>query len=479
MASGRGRQVIIVECPVNRPSARRYALDLILKERLGLKWKWRPSTRRAYRISVAGVPGRSLRLPDRLLSVSDQDWLQPASLPRTPLARWQVPPVDQAWAGTDGAVPVIYGKHSPVGSDDGLKVSLPLDVPGSVFFMCSRYEEWVLPDRDEHGRFPSHASVAGRCGFLTEPIVDHYIELLWAAMHRLWPHLRRRETSFRTMLSHDVDRPYLEPLKSLKDVATDVHAALRGENRPATREEAWLAGREIVDPHFALRRRTLLTENGSAFRWLLDLAARHGLRSAFYFLGGVTDPQRDASYAVGHPALRGLMVLLRREGHEIGLHPSYASGTDITAIRREFRALRRACAFERIWQAKWGARMHYLRWIPKETARTLDKAGLDYDATLTYADHIGFRCGTCHEFPGFDHVTGKPMRLRLRPLIAMDVSVTSRIYMNLGFGEAAFTALRDVKEACRAVNGNFTLLWHDNRLATEEERHLLAEVVSA
>ena len=43
---------------------------------------------------------------------------------------------------------------------------------GSAFFMLTRYEELVVADRDQYGRFPAAASVAGREGFLGVPVVD-------------------------------------------------------------------------------------------------------------------------------------------------------------------------------------------------------------------------------------------------------------------------------------------------------------------
>ncbi len=63
---------------------------------------------------------------------------------------------------------------------------------------------------------------------------------------------------------------------------------------------------------------------------------------------------------------------------------------------------------------------------------------MSYDSTLGYADHAGFRCGTCFEYPAFDPVADKQLNLRIRPLIAMECSVTADRYMGLGTGSDAF-----------------------------------------
>ena len=62
------------------------------------------------------------------------------------------------------------------------RIEVPLDIFGSAFFMLTRYEEMVITERDTHGRFPARASIAYREGLLERPIVDEYLELLWAAI---------------------------------------------------------------------------------------------------------------------------------------------------------------------------------------------------------------------------------------------------------------------------------------------------------
>jgi hypothetical protein len=42
---------------------------------------------------------------------------------------------------------------------------------------------------------------------LQRPIVDEYTELLWSALHALWPGLVRKGREFEMAVSHDVDRP--------------------------------------------------------------------------------------------------------------------------------------------------------------------------------------------------------------------------------------------------------------------------------
>ena len=54
-----------------------------------------------------------------------------------------------------------------------------------------------------------------------------------------------------------------------------------------------------------------------------------------------------------------------------------------------------------------GGRQHYLRWKSPDTWRILEKTGLKYDVTLSFADHEGFRCGICFPYKPFDVVENR------------------------------------------------------------------------
>ena len=82
-----------------------------------------------------------------------------------------------------------------------------MDVFGGAFFMLSRYEEFVVADRDRYGRFAGTSSIAHREGFLGCHSSTPTWSLLELALEHLWPRLPRPAQHFRVALSHDVDRP--------------------------------------------------------------------------------------------------------------------------------------------------------------------------------------------------------------------------------------------------------------------------------
>lgn len=122
--------------------------------------------------------------------------------------------------------------------------------------------------------------------------------------------------------------------------------------------------------------------------------------------------------------------------------------------------------------------MHYLRWKTPDTLLAWNNAGLHYDTTLGYAEAPGFRCGTCHEYPAYNPLSHKMLKTRIRPLIAMEVSIIDKQYMGLGEGEQAFDKFSALIKECRAVDGCFTLLWHNSNFRTKASKTLYQKILS-
>lgn len=113
--------------------------------------------------------------------------------------------------------------------------------------------------------------------------------------------------------------------------------------------------------------------------------------------------------------------------------------------------------------------MHYLRWNSQVTPAAWESAGMDYDASLGYADRPGFRCGTCFEYPWFDTSLDRELSLTVRPLIAMDCTVIAERYLALGSSEAAYEKFNELKTNCLKVNGTFSLLWHNSFFKSQKD----------
>ncbi|MBF0235164.1 MAG: hypothetical protein HQK65_19340 [Desulfamplus sp.] len=171
----------IIETPDTRAPERDYILSVILCEFLGLEWQRLPSDRKDIRITLQGHQGEIL-LPDILFQTPDAAWLTPESLPPRPLSVWETRNAAIDCPLVHSHLPVIYGDldfPEKFKSVEKKSMALPLDIFGSAFFMLTRYEEVVKPERDEHNRFPAWASLAFQENFLDRPIINEYLEILW------------------------------------------------------------------------------------------------------------------------------------------------------------------------------------------------------------------------------------------------------------------------------------------------------------
>lgn len=458
--------------PAGSFAERDYVLSVVLRDFLGLDFHSEVRESRCIEISLDGDPdGRALVCPEVFLCAAECGGSGPRDLPSLPLprlSREQLPCRPTAMAEP---LPVLFGMPDPhTGRPLPGRRWLPVDVFGSAFFMLTRYEELLDRSRDQHGRASSEQAVAWKGGFLERPIIDEYVEVLWGCLSELWPQLVRRKHRFRPFLTHDVDRP----LKSDQSVRRIVRSAGADIWR---RRDAALAVRRLragVEARFG----RFDSDPCNSFDFIMDVSERHGRQSEFYFIAGHTAGELDGTYSLQDPWIRALLRRIHERGHLVGLHPSYGSLGDRDQLAREFFALRSACEEEGITQTRWGGRQHYLRWSPSTTWRDWAAVGLDYDSTVGFADRPGFRCGTSREYRVFDVEQRRPLALLERPLACMDQTLLAKSNMGLSLTAALELAVALSREA-RAVAGDFTILWHNDRLLSAQEKHHYAKMIDA
>lgn len=347
------------------------------------------------------------------------------------------------------------------------------DLLGLTYWMLARVEE-VTPAAealDEHHRFPATSSHAFKHGYLERPVVDEWLHILGQVIQRTWPQIVLKQHSFSVKVSHDVDQPTLYAFKSWGMIVR----MMAGHLIKRRDLKAFVTAPYVK---LATHHKLISADPFNTFDWLMDVSEANNVKSAFYFICGRSDATHDADYDPGHPIIRNLMRRIHQRGHEIGLHPSYNTYQNPQSIEQEAGRLKCICAEEGIEQAQWGGRMHYLRWEQPTTLRAWADAGLTYDSTLGYADGAGFRCGTCFEYPAFDPVAEESLALRIRPLIMMEGSVISDAYMGLGTGSLALQASLNLKNTCKRVGGQFTLLWHNSALMSDEDKRLFSDIVA-
>jgi hypothetical protein len=468
-ADGKGSSMLIVEHGFRDAPGVTYSIETVIGEFLGVPH------RVVYNSAIRGISlaanGRRLVVPSPFFERYYAANRRSPILPIEPLATFDASmlPIDVRLVSH--RIPVLFGTPTVSRRDD--HIDLGIDVFGSAFFMLTRYEETVSPERDEHDRFSSRSSLARRAGFIERPLIDEYVEILWACMLLLWPMMKRRSRNFGTLVSCDVDRAYSNARLGFGHLTRQVGGDLLIRRRPT------LALRNMLNYVSACSGDTACRFDpyNSRLDWMMDVGDAAGRAIAFYFICGHTS-DKDGLYQVDEPILRNSLRRIHQRGHEIGVHPSYNTFRDETQLVREVAKLRAVLDAERVGQPRIGGRQHYLRWDASTTPRAYEAAGLAYDTTLSFADHAGFRCGTCHEYALFDLALDRVLNVRERPLIVMEVSVLSEAYMNLGLTDAAIDYMIDLKQTCHQFDGQFTLLWHNELFFSSRHEEFFKTLVN-
>jgi hypothetical protein len=445
--------------PSNYRQERAYIINLFFDDFLGLEYQMKFGDYDHIAISDRQT---ELRVADIFFKIPKKKWLMRQSLPSEPLKTLDVKKLGLNCNFNTANIPIIFGDDIENSFDSNY---LAIDIFGSAFFMLSRYEEYFKELEDTHKRFPASASIAYRNGFLDRPIVNEYLEILWRSLKKLWPGIRRKQRSFRLIPTHDVDLPYEYLGQSFRKLmlksAVDVYHGLNCR-QVLSNIIRWIKinGADGQDPY-------------DTHDWLMSIAEKENLKATFNFMSGGRLPA-DYYYSIKGRYINRLIKRIIGQGHEIGFHPSYLTAFDGRLWDTEFEKFKKVLNG---YPVK-GGRQHFLRFQIPYTWRYWAGNNLEYDSTMGFADHAGFRCGTCYEFPVYDLKRREVLPLRERPLIAMDTSVIDDHYMGMGTTAAAVDYFLKLKRFCQDHHGDFVILWHNQRFVDPEQKEMYRTIIS-
>ncbi len=314
-----------------------------------------------------------------------------------------------------------------------------LDIFAASFFMLTRWEEYVNKNRDSHSRFPATESLAFKEGFLDRPMVNEYVEILKSMLLELDNSLKFKEREYQLFLTHDVDHLYF--WKSSKQlfriVAGDV----------LKRRDFSLAFARVKE--YVLVKTKKIRDPFDTFDWLMDKSEEVGVKSRFYFMSsGITE--YDNNYKIDEPKSLELIDKIKKRGDIIGIHPSYNAFNDNEQFKKELDLLEKVTGQKII-----EGREHYLRFEVPTTWQIWEDNGMQVDSTCVYADKEGFRCGTGDEFSVFNILSREKLKLKERPLVVMDCSL-------FDYNSHSYESAIEKIDKMRKHTNSFTILWHNS-----------------
>jgi hypothetical protein len=213
--------------------------------------------------------------------------------------------------------------------------------------------------------------------------------------------------------------------------------------------------------HFKRTFHSLLNWSGLAghknpywnFDFLLEVERLHDFVSTFFFLDrGVR--HADAYHSFSEKRMKDLFDTVKNSGCEIAMHGTVRSLNDKQILGENKRNLERESGIQVI-----GNRQHRLLWQHPETACLEEDLGIQYDASLGFAAHEGFRNSYCYPFRLYDVRKDRMLDVWELPLQVMDVSLFAYRGLKLTEAHAACQLLLD---EVKKFGGVYSLLWHNS-----------------
>ena len=336
--------------------------------------------------------------------------------------------------GAEGHLPSLFA--SEAGEPDYVT---------SAFLWLSGWQEHVTEARDAHGRVPYSASLSAALDVPHRPVVDAYRTELAKALRQGGVAIAQRKwlgKDWALSPTHDVDyvrkwRPgilYREFVQNLLLNRRGVRPAMR-LRRAAEAAQQFRGG----DPY----RRALIE--------MPDEVSRRGGTATYFFKSGGADPH-DVPYALDDPFVEERFGDLSALGFEIGLHPSYKTPDDRSMLEAEANRLQTV-----LGRNATAVRQHYLRYDPAKTPQIHDALEFGIDSTLGFAEHDGFRRGTCLPFQLYDLENDRALRTWEMPLTIMDSALFNRRQLGL---TGALDVTHQLAGVCRRYGGVLVVLWH-------------------
>lgn len=455
---------LLLTVPFNRFEPLAWVASVVFDEMLGIPVNLSPGQLSDIRIVGEGRVLKLVSLFPDLAPERDQ-WIE--QIPLLPLK--QVSPQFLPELELEAPLPIIFGEDRIDFAEHEMECGI--DIFGGIFFMLSRFEEVAISERDSRERFPASLSLAAKAGFLYRPIVDEYVELLWALMKRLWPGLVRKRREGALRISCDVDQPFdrvgKRPTALVRSIAGDL----------VRRRDPGLALRRTLN-FFYHRTGKLEFDPYYTFEWYMSVCEKYGHKAAFYFIADHSGGAIDGSYEIYEDRVLSLIGLIAGRGHEIGMHGSYNTFENGEQIQKEKSRLTSATSMVGFDIRISGNRQHYLRWDAQITPDLLDDAEFEYDTSGSFADSPGFRYGTAYPFRMWGWTRLSPLKICQRPLVLMECSVISPNYLGLGYSREAIDLMLTLKKRALKYGGDFTLLWHNSHLLTAKDREFFQDLVS-
>lgn len=348
----------------------------------------------------------------------------------------------------------IEKKEIPVSEKFETKILFPndescdlgFDVFSAIFYMVSRYEEYLPFTPDAHGRYKASDCFAFRHRFLETPVVNIWLSILRKTLQKKFPELSLKSSSFKAILTYDIDVAFKFRGRSIERIIGAMGKDLLRWN--------WknLIQRKLTLLH-------LRKDPWDVYDYLSETITKNKLDSIFFFLlADKSENDRNLSYK--NPLMKSLVHKIKTFS-EIGIHPSFNSSSFPEKIAIEKERLE-----EMSHRKITKSRQHFLKFNLPETYNSLLNSGITEDYSMGFPSTHGFRAGTCTPFYFYNLKEEKATKLKIFPVACMDATF---IYYSKKSPEKSLIEILTLLKEVKKTGGTFISIWHNEHLGESKE----------
>jgi hypothetical protein len=319
------------------------------------------------------------------------------------------------------------------------------DLFAAIFYLITRYEEYLPHKKDSYGRYAHEDSVAFRESFLHLPLINFWLEDFKMMLKEKDPTLELHERQFTFRPTYDIDIAWSFRNKGFKRTAGGTAKLFfKGKFRKMV-HRIQVIKKKRQDPY-------------DAYDWMDQLHVGFGLQPVYFFLVAKEVGKYDKNIDVNNPEYQQLIQSIAAK-YTIGLHPSWASGDIPSLLTREKSMLEHVVS-----HGVTNSRQHYIRFELPSTYRKLLALGITDDYSMGYGSINGFRASIASTYFWYDLKNEEKTRLQIHPFCFMDAN---SFYEQQLSAEAASEELLQYFDAVKSVNGTMITIWHNNFLGTD------------
>jgi hypothetical protein len=313
------------------------------------------------------------------------------------------------------------------------------DIFSAIFYLITRYEEYLPYSPDRHGRFQPRESLSFEYKFIEEPIVELWIVVFKDFLKVKFPEMEFASCHFHYIPTIDVDTAF-----AFKNKGFPLGIAL------LVRDFFTAKFINFFKRSFTMLR--LIKDPYDTFDFLENCLKNSKYKPIFFFLTG-NRGKFDKNNSIRSKSMRLLIARISKFAN-IGFHPSYASNAKYKILENEKNRFEEAIENKVI-----RSRQHFIRMRLPKTFQNLVKLGIHEEYSVGWASLNGFRAGTCTPYHFYDLLRDKETNMMIFPFQAMDA--TFKTYLKLTPAEAE-KELIALFEKVKKVNGTFIVIWHND-----------------